>query len=155
MEIIEGSIKADSIKVGVVTSRFNWKVCEKLEGAALTYLKELGFTSESIVAVRVAGAFEIPLAAKQLLEAGCDGVVALGAVIRGDTSHYDFVCNAVERGCTQLQLEYNKPVSCGVLTTENAEQAFARAGGVKGNKGMEAAQVCLEMIDLKRRILPN
>lgn len=153
MKILEGTAqKAGDLKIGIVTGKFNWSVCEKLEEGALSYLKTLGLDESNIVATRVPGAFEIPLVAKQLLDSGCDGVVALGAVIRGDTTHYEFVCNAVERACTQLQLEYSRPVSCGVLTTENAEQAYARAGGSKGNKGAEAAQVCLEMLDLKNQL---
>src|SRR5690606_33762687 len=83
---------------------------------------------------------------------GCDAVVALGAVIRGETSHYDYVCSAVERGCTELQLATRKPVVFGVLTTDNDEQAMDRAGGRHGNKGAEAAQVAIEMLALKRNI---
>lgn len=98
--------------------------------------------------VKVPGAVEIPLACKALLDRGCDGVVALGAVIRGETSHYDYVCNSVERGVSQLMLEYKKPIGFGVLTTENEEQAMDRVGGRHGHKGAEAAQVTLEMIGL-------
>lgn len=137
-------------KVGVVTGRFNREVTEKLEQGCLQKLKAIGITD--IVDVTVPGAFEIPLAAQALLESGCDGVIALGAVIRGETSHYDYVCNAVERGCTELQLKYGKPVTFGVLTTENEEQAFDRVGGKHGHKGEEAAAVCIEMIDLIKKI---
>ncbi len=87
-----------------------------------------------------------------LFEAGCDGVVALGAVIRGETSHYDYVCNAVERGCTELALKYQRPVGFGVLTTENDDQAMDRAGGRHGNKGAEAAEVTVEMCTLLRKV---
>lgn len=132
-------------KVGVVTSRFNEEVTYKLEEGALAYLESCGV---DIMAVRVPGAVEIPLACKTLLDLGCDGVVACGAVIRGETSHYDFVCNSVERGITQLMLETGKPIGFGVLTTEDDEQALARAGGAHGNKGTEAAQVTIEMIGL-------
>lgn len=132
-------------KVGVVTARFNSEITEKLENGALDLLEEAG---AEIYAVKVPGAVEIPLAVKMLFDHGCDGVVALGAVIRGDTSHYDVVCNSVERGITQLMLEYKKPIGFGVITTENEEQALARAGGEHGNKGTEAAQVTLEMIGL-------
>lgn len=133
------------MKVGVVTSRFNEEVTYKLEEGALSYLE--GFDVE-ILAVRVPGAVEIPLACKALLDVGCEGVVALGCVIRGETSHYDYVCNSVERGVTTLMLETGKPVGFGVLTTENDEQAQDRAGGKHGNKGAEAAQVTMEMIGL-------
>ena len=149
---IQGELSAEKVKIGIVTARFNLEVTEKLENGAVEFLNSKGLRAEDLLIVRVPGAFEVPLAAKYLLESGVDGVVALGAVIRGETSHYDYVCNAVERGCTQLQLEYGKPVAFGVLTTENDEQAIARAGGKHGNKGREAAEVVLEMIDLKRRL---
>lgn len=132
-------------KVGVVTARFNSEVTDKLEAGALSYLENTGL---EVLAVKVPGAVEIPLACKALFDAGCDGVVALGAVIRGETSHYDYVCNSVERGVTALMLEYNRPIGFGVLTTENDEQAMDRAGGKHGNKGEEAAQVVMEMIGL-------
>lgn len=133
------------LKVGVVTSRFNEEVTSKLEEGALGYLETCGV---EILSVRVPGAVEIPLAAKTLLQAGCDGVVTCGAVIRGETTHYDVVCNSVERGVTQLMLETGKPIGFGVITTENDEQAMDRAGGRHGNKGAEAAQVVMEMIGL-------
>ena len=115
-----------------------------LDGA-LNILEE---ASVEIYSVKVPGAIEIPLACQALLKAGCEGVVALGAVIRGETSHYDLVCNSVERGITHLMLETGKPIGMGVLTTENEEQAFDRVGGKHGHKGEEAAQVTLEMIGL-------
>lgn len=137
----------------MVTAIFNSEVTDKLEEGALQFLESSTEPIE-ISAVRVPGAVEIPIAVQALLDRGCDGVVALGAVIRGETSHYDYVCNSVERGITQLMLEYKKPIGFGVLTTENDEQAMDRAGGKHGNKGAEAAQVVLEMIallnDLKR-----
>lgn len=142
-------------KVGVVTARFNNEVTDKLEDGALAYLENF---EVEVMAVKVPGAVEIPLACQALLDAGCAGVVALGAVIRGETSHYDYVCNSVERGVSQLMLEYKKPIGFGVLTTENDEQALARAGGVHGNKGAESAQVVMEMIgllsDLKAEAAP-
>lgn len=150
MNILQGTWNAEGLKIGVVTARFNSEVTEKLEEGALRALQEMA--CQEVRAVRVAGAFEIPLAAKALLDAGCDGVVALGAVIRGETSHYDFVCAAVERGCTELQLQSGKPVAFGVLTTENEEQALERAGGRHGNKGAEAAQVAVEMVRLLKMI---
>lgn len=139
--------KPKNLKIGVVTSRFNEDITGKLEKGALSYLESLDVDIE-ILAVRVPGAVEIPLVCQALFEQGCDGVVALGAVIRGETSHYDYVCNSVERGVSELMLKYQKPIGFGVLTTENEEQALARAGGKHGNKGEEAAQVTLEMIGL-------
>ena len=140
---IEKKTQANTLKIGVVTARFNSEVTEKLEIGAMQALEEMG--CQEIISCRVPGAFEIPLACQQLLELGCDGVVALGAIIRGETSHYDYVCNAVERGCSEIQLRLKKPIGFGVLTTENDDQAMARAGGAHGNKGFEAAQVTVEM----------
>lgn len=138
-------MKQNILKVGVVTSRFNNEVTDKLEEGALGYLENYDL---EILAVKVPGAVEIPLACKALFDIGCDGVVALGAVIRGETSHYDYVCNSVERGITALMLEYKRPIGFGVLTTENDEQALERAGGKHGNKGAESAQVVMEMMGL-------
>ncbi|PIS10194.1 MAG: 6,7-dimethyl-8-ribityllumazine synthase [Bdellovibrio sp. CG10_big_fil_rev_8_21_14_0_10_47_8] len=140
------------IKVGVVTSRFNSEVTEKLEEGAFDYLANLDQPGLEVLSVQVPGAVEIPLAIQALFEAGCQGVVALGAVIRGDTSHYDVVCNSVERGVTALMLEYRRPIGFGVLTTDTEEQAMDRAGGKLGNKGAEAAEVTIEMMGLLEAI---
>lgn len=134
------------MRIGVVTARWNSEVTEKLEEGALSYLE--GIENIEVISVKVPGAVEIPLACQALLEKGCAGVVALGCVIRGDTSHYDYVCQSVERGVTHLILQYQKPIGFGVLTTENDEQALDRAGGKHGNKGEEAAQVVIEMVGL-------
>lgn len=134
-------------RIATVTALFNSELTKKLESGAIDLLTKYGL--EPYMTVEVPGAVEIPLAVKALLEKPeCDGVVAMGLVIRGETSHYDYVCNAVERGCSQLQLEYNKPVAFGVLTTENRQQAEARCGGRKGNKGEEAAEVVLQMLQV-------
>ncbi len=137
------------MKIAVVTAQFNSEITELLRKGAIGVLENHSPKIE-ILDLKVPGAFEIPLAAKWAIQAGADAVVALGAVIRGDTSHYDYVCNAVERGCSELALAHAKPVSFGVLTTENEEQALARAGGSMGNKGAEAAQVALEMLSLQK-----
>ncbi len=139
-----------SIKVGVVTARWNNEITEKLEEGAISYLESC--EGVEIFAALVPGAVELPLACQAFLDAGCDGVIALGAVIRGETSHYDYVCNSVTDGVTRLMLDYKKPIGFGVLTTENEEQALARAGGEHGNKGAEAAQVVMEMIGLTQEI---
>lgn len=140
-------------KVGIVTSRFNEEVTSRLRSGALAALKAAGYKTQQIVDVQVAGAFEIPLAAQWLFDfQKCEGVIALGAVIRGETSHYDYVCSAVERGCTMLQLQKSKPVIFGVLTTENEEQAINRAGGSHGHKGVEAVQTLIEMLSLKKNL---
>lgn len=152
MQLIQGDSAVSATfkkRIGVVTARFNFEVTEKLEQGALELLYARGFKDDQILLVRVPGAFEIPLAVKKLLsKPDVIGCVALGAVIRGDTSHYDYVCNAVETGCTQLALDFQKPVGFGILTTENDEQAHARAGGAHGNKGADAAQVVIEMANL-------
>ncbi len=145
---LQGGHQVDSLRIGVVTARFNLEVTEKLEAGAVQALQKMGIPADAIRVARVPGAFEIPLAAQAFLEAGCHGVVALGAVIRGETSHYDYVCNAVERGCSEIALKYQRPVGFGVLTTDDEAQALERAGGRHGNKGAEAAEVTIEMINL-------
>jgi 6,7-dimethyl-8-ribityllumazine synthase len=135
-------------RVGVVTSRFNEEVTTKLEEGALKRLQELGAAPEQILRISVPGAVEIPLACQALLKKGCDGVIALGAVIRGETAHFDYVCRSVERGCSHVSLQFSKPVAFGVLTVENDEQAAERVGGKHGHKGREAAEVVVEMIQL-------
>ncbi len=136
--------------VGVVTSRYNEEITQKLHDGALQVLNDFGV---NYFDVEVPGAVEIPLAAKWLIEKKkCDAIIALGAVIRGETSHFDFVCNSVERGCSELQLQYSLPVVFGVLTTEDGFQAEERAGGSKGNKGKESAFVALEMLSLLNQI---
>ena len=138
------------LRIAVVTSRFNEEITAKLEDGAFDYLEEVG---AQILSIRVPGAIEIPLAIQALLDTKkIDGVVALGAVIRGETTHYDYVCQSVERGCSELMLRYKKPIGFGVLTTENDEQALARAGGKHGNKGYDSAQVVVEMIGLLQEI---
>ena len=137
-------------KIGVVTSRYNEQVTEELEAGARAQLKEYGLADDKVIFTSVPGAYEIPLAALHLLRSGCEAVITLGCVIRGETTHYDYVCNSVERGCTKLQLKYKRPVVFGVLTTENKEQALKRAGGGKGHKGVEAVDVMMEMLSFKR-----
>jgi 6,7-dimethyl-8-ribityllumazine synthase len=138
------------LKIGVVTARFNFDITEQLEDGALTFLEETGC---EIFSVRVPGAVEIPLAAQALFDHhNVDGIVALGAVIRGETTHYEEVCRSVERNCSRLMLDYKKPIGFGVLTTENEEQAMDRVGGKHGHKGVDAAQAVLEMIGLLSEI---
>lgn len=142
---------AQKIKIGVVTSRFNEEITTKLEEGTLDFLEAID--GVEILAVRVPGAVEIPLAAQALLEyQKVDAVITLGAVIRGETTHYEEVCRSVERNCSRLMLDYKKPIAFGVLTTENEEQALDRVGGAHGHKGVDAAQAALEMIGLLREI---
>lgn len=139
-----GDLNGKGLRVGVVTARWNSDITYKLEASALKELERLGVKTAH--AVRVPGAFEVPLACKAMIDAGFDAVIALGCVIRGDTTHYETVCNSVERGCTMLQLETGVPVGFGILTVENEEQAYDRAGGKHGDKGLECAQVVVEMV---------
>lgn len=150
LEVIKKN--AGNYVIGVVTSRFNEVVTESLHRGTHLILDEYGLANKFDISV--AGAYEIPMAAQWLIEhKKCDAVIALGAVIRGETSHYDYVCAAAERGCMDVQLKTNVPVAFGVLTTENKEQAMARAGGRKGDKGQEAALVALEMLALKESLV--
>lgn len=137
-------------KVAIVVSRFNEDITQKLEDGAIDYLEECENVYFEVV--RVPGAVEIPLTCQWMLHKGFDGVVALGAVIRGETSHYDYVCNSVTDGITQLMLKTNKPIAFGVLTTENEKQARDRVGGKHGHKGRDAAQTIMEMIGLGKSL---
>lgn len=139
-----------SVKIGVVTSRFNEDITECLREGALSYLEEIG--GFEVYDVSVPGAVEIPLATQALIQKGCKGVIALGAVIRGETSHYDYVCSSVTQGLTSLMLQHHVPIGFGILTTENLAQAQDRAGGKHGNKGEEAAEVTVEMIGLLKNL---
>lgn len=153
MKTVEGTVSESGCRVGIVVSRWNSFITERLLEGALETLKEQGVPDDRITVAWCPGAYEIPLTAKRLLSV-TDGVVALGAVIRGETSHYDYVCSAVNDGVIRLNLEQDKPVSFGVLTTENADQARDRSGqsGNRGNKGSEAALTLLEMFSLLKKI---
>jgi len=139
-------------RIGIVTSRFNDEVTSKLESGAVERLIELGAKDEQLLRLSVPGAVEIPLAVQALLKKGCIGVVALGAVIRGETAHFEYVCRSVERGCSNVALEFGKPVAFGVLTVDNDEQAAERIGGRHGHKGREAAEVVVEMVQLLKEL---
>lgn len=147
-QVLFGELDGRKLKIGIVTARFNSDITSRLEEGALRKLAELGVPAKSIRVVSVPGAVEITTAALALFKAGSDAVITLGCIIRGETTHYEMVCNAVERGCTHLQLETGKPVVFGVLTTENENQALDRVGGHHGHKGEEAAEVAVEMVNL-------
>jgi 6,7-dimethyl-8-ribityllumazine synthase len=149
---LQGGLDGSKMKIAVVTARFNSDITSKLEEGALRMLAALGVKQSQIRIVSVPGAVEITTAARALLKSGSDAVIALGCVIRGETTHYESVVNAVDLGCTHLQLETGKPVVFGVLTTENLEQAIDRIGGHHGHKGEEAAEVAVEMVNLLRLI---
>lgn len=146
---VQGTLKPNPRwKIGIVTARFNSEITEPLETGAYERLIELGVTPAQIVRTRVPGAVEIPLAAAWLFDRECDAVIALGAVIQGETKHFDYVCNSVERGCTDLMQRLKKPVVFGVLTTDTDKQAQDRIGGKHGHKGRDAADVAVEMLNL-------
>jgi 6,7-dimethyl-8-ribityllumazine synthase len=139
-------------KIAVVVAKFNEPVTGRLLAGCEKYLKEQGVELEQQDIVWVPGAVELPLLAQTLAKKGIyDAVICLGAVIRGETGHYDFVCQQVSQGVMQVMLEYSLPVVFGVLTTDNADQAFARAGGSHSDKGVESAQTALEMIELMQK----
>lgn len=140
------------VRVGIAVARFNDIVTFRLLEGARSLLVRRGVQPSHIEVLEVPGAFELPLAAQWLIDhSQCDGVVALGAVIRGTTSHYDHVCAAATSGLTNVQLARSVPVGFGVLTCDTLEQAFDRAGGKLGNKGAETADTVLEMISHKQK----
>lgn len=150
INILEGKVVApQGMKVGIVAARFNEIIVNKLLGGAVDGLVRHGVEEENITAAWVPGAFELPLAASKMAKSGkYDAVIALGAVIRGDTSHYDLVCNEAAKGIAQSSLATGVPVMFGVITTENIEQAIARAGSKAGNKGYDCALGAIEMVNL-------
>lgn len=153
MRKIEGNLVAKDMKFGIVAARFNEFIVSKLISGAEDALLRHGADSDNINLAWVPGAFEIPFAAKQMAHSGkYDAVICLGTVIRGSTSHYDYVCNEVSKGVASIGLESGVPVLFGVLTTENIEQAIERAGTKAGNKGYDSAMAAIEMVDLQRKL---
>ena len=149
MRIIEGMLQGEGKKFAIVVSRFNDFITSKLLDGALDCLHRHGVKDDDLSLIRVPGAFEIPLAAQKLAQSGnYDGVICLGAVIRGATTHYDYVCSEVSKGIAKVSLDTNIPVGFGIVTTENIEQAIERAGTKSGNKGYDTAMSVLEMADL-------
>jgi 6,7-dimethyl-8-ribityllumazine synthase len=149
VKILEGQLIAKGKRFGIVVSRFNDFITEKLLGGALDALTRTGAKENDIQIIKVPGAFEIPLAAKIAAQTGrFDAVICLGAVIRGATPHFDYVCAEVSKGVAQVGLEFGLPVIFGVLTTDTVEQAIDRAGTKSGNKGWHAAMSAVEMANL-------
>ena len=150
IKILEGKLVAPAgMKVGIVASRFNEIIVNKLLGGAVDGLVRHGVEEDNITAAWVPGAFEIPLAADKMAASGkYDAVIAVGAVIRGSTSHYDYVCAEVSKGVAQASVKNGVPVMFGVITTDNIEQAIERAGSKAGNKGAECAVGAIEMVNL-------
>ena len=150
---IEGQLDAKGLKFALVAGRFNDFITERLVGGAVDYLVRHGGDRADLTIVRVPGAFEIPLAAKKLAASGkYDGIICLGAVIRGATPHFDYVANECVKGLAHVMLEANVPVGFGVLTVDNLEQAIERAGSKAGNKGVEAAAAVLELVRVLEQI---
>jgi len=151
--VYEGNLVLRDIKVGIIVSRFNELISSKLLGGAMDALIRHEIAEEDIDTFWVPGAFEIPLIAKKLANSKkYDAVICLGAVIRGNTTHYDYVCSEVSKGIAQVSLSSEIPVMFGVLTTENIEQALERAGTKAGNKGFDVAMGAIEMVSLLRNI---
>ena len=150
INVLEGKLVAkEGMKVGIVAARFNEIIVNKLLGGAIDGLVRHGVEDKNIAAAWVPGAFEIPTIAKKMAESKkYDAIIALGTVIRGQTSHYDYVCNEVSKGVAQISLETGVPVLFGIVTTENIEQAIARAGSKAGNKGYDCALSAIEMVNL-------
>ena len=153
MNVFEGKVVSENIKIGIVAARFNEFITSKLLGGALDGLKRHNVNENDIDVAWVPGAFEIPLIAKKMANSGkYDAVICLGAVIRGSTSHYDYVCNEVSKGIAAVSMNSDIPVMFGVITTENIEQAIERAGTKAGNKGYDCALGAVEMVNLIREI---
>ena len=153
MSVIEGLLTVTNEKFCIVVSRFNEFICSKLLSGAIDELKRHGVNEDNIDVVWCPGAFEIPLVAKKCAKSSrYNAIIALGAVIKGSTSHYDYVCAEVSKGVASVGLETEVPVIFGVLTTDNIEQAIERAGTKAGNKGSDAAKAAIEMISLLGKI---
>ncbi|NMH65766.1 6,7-dimethyl-8-ribityllumazine synthase [Shewanella salipaludis] len=154
MNVVQGNIEAKNAKIAIVVSRFNSFLVESLLEGAIDTLKRFGqVNDDNITVVRVPGAFELPLAARRVAASGkFDGIIALGAVIRGGTPHFDFVAGECNKGLAQVSLEFDVPVAFGVLTTDTIEQAIERSGTKAGNKGGEAALGLLEMVNVLQEL---
>lgn len=154
MNLLEGKLVAPAgMKVAIVASRFNEIIVNKLVGGAVDGLVRHGVVENNISTAWVPGAFEIPVICDKLAASGkYDAVIAVGAVIRGSTSHYDYVCNEVSKGVAQVSMKTGVPVMFGVITTENIEQAIERAGSKAGNKGYDCALGAIEMVNLIKQI---
>ncbi len=143
------------MRIALVVARFNADICERLLEGALACLEQHGARQRDLQVVRVPGSFEIPLMARKLAQSGShDAVVCLGALVRGDTLHYEIIAREVSGGIARASLDSGVPITFGVLTTENHQQAEDRAGGKRGNRGADAALAAIEMVELMRRLEP-
>ena len=152
MKVIEGNLVAQELRMGIVAGRFNEFIVSKLVGGAIDALKRHGVASEKIEVAYVPGAFEIPLVAKKMAQSEkYDAVICLGAVIKGSTPHFDYVCAEASKGIASVAMQTEKPVIFGILTTDTIEQAIERAGTKVGNKGYDAAVTAIEMVNLLKQ----
>ncbi len=153
MKTYEGKVVSENIKIGIVAARFNEFITSKLLSGAIDGLERHNVSNDDIEVAWVPGAFEIPLIASKMAKSGkYDAIICLGAVIRGSTTHYDYVCSEVSKGIANVSLNSDIPVMFGVITTENIEQAIERAGTKAGNKGYDCALGAIEMVNLIREI---
>jgi len=154
MKVLEGFLhKGEKFKFGIVASRFNSAIVDRLVEGAIDCLTRHGVSGENVTLVKVPGAWEIPLAAKKLAKRkDIDAVIALGAVIRGATPHFEYVAAEVSKGLANVSLEVEKPITFGIITADTLEQAIERAGTKMGNKGWEAALAALEMVEVLNKI---
>ena len=153
MKVFEGNFSAKDVKIGIVAARFNEFITSKLLSGAMDALNRHEIAADNIDVAWVPGAFEIPLIAKKMANSRkYDAVICLGAVIRGSTTHYDYVCSEVSKGIAHISLDSEIPVMFGVLTTENIEQAIERAGTKAGNKGYDVAMGAIEMVNLIKNL---
>lgn len=153
VKTIEGQLEAKGLKFAIVASRFNDFIVDRLVGGAVDYLSRNGAEKDDLVIVKIPGAYEMPLVARKLAKSGkYDGVICVGAVIRGATPHFDYVCAECAKGIAQASLDADIPVGFGILTTDTLEQAIERAGSKGGNKGVEAASATLEMVRVMEQI---
>lgn len=153
IKTIEGLMDAKGYKIAIIASRFNDFMVNSLIGGAIDYLVRHGADKDDLAIIRVPGAFEMPIVAKKVASSKkYDGIVALGAVIRGATPHFDFVASETTKGLAHVSLEYGIPVGFGLLTTDNMEQAIERSGSKAGNKGVEAASALLETLQVLKQL---
>lgn len=153
IKTVEGLMDAKGYKIALIASRFNDFMVNSLIGGAVDYLVRHGANKEDLTIIRVPGAFEMPIVAKKVADSKkYDGIIALGAVIRGATPHFDFVASETTKGLAHVSLEYGIPVGFGLLTTDNMEQAIERSGSKAGNKGVEAASALLETLQVLKQL---
>ena len=150
-QTFQGSLDASKLRIAVIVSRFNEFITEQLTKGALAVLEKHGCPPENVLFVKVPGAWELALAAKHVAPY-CDAIIALGAVVRGDTPHFEYVAGGAAEGLNRVSLDSGVPIAFGVLTTDDMQQAMDRAGGKSGNKGAEAAEVAIELASLVQQL---